>query len=263
MRDSLFVISATCVAITMVACNTPSNQAIFPQELFRSEELVVTQVSENAYIHTSYLQTDDFGKVACNGLVLTGGGEAYVFDTPTDDISSEALIEWLQNSADFQVKGVVPTHFHKDCLGGLPVFESWGIPSYASHQTIQFAAENNFALPQHGFADSLLLKVGDKTILATHYGEGHTADNVVVYFSSEDILFGGCLVKELGAQKGFLGDANVFAWSHTVERIKKRFPEVKVVVPGHGAFGDGALLDYTLELFKTRHFGEGRVPNAD
>jgi metallo-beta-lactamase class B len=259
MKSFLFVLSA----IYLAGCSTPPKQVVFPQELFRSEELVVTQVSENAFIHTSYLQTDDFGKVACNGLVLTGGGYAFVFDTPTDDQSSASLIEWLEDIGNFQLKGVVPTHFHKDCLGGLPVFESRGIPSFASHQTIKFATENDFALPQHGFADSLFFQVGGEIILAKHFGQGHTEDNVVVYFPSEDVLFGGCLIKELGAQKGFLGDANVSAWSQTVETIKQRFPDVKLVVPGHGAFGDVGLLDYTIELFRTRHFGEGRHQNAN
>ncbi|MCC5935948.1 MAG: subclass B1 metallo-beta-lactamase [Lunatimonas sp.] len=260
MKSLLFSISAVWF---IVACSQPSKQAAYPQELFRSEELVITQVSENTYIHTSYLQTTDFGKVACNGLVITGGREAFVFDTPTDDMSSAALIEWLEGSANFKIKGVLPTHFHKDCWGGLPVFESRGIPSYASHQTIKLAADNNFVQPQHGFADSLLLDVGGEIILAKHFGEGHTEDNVIVYFPGEDILFGGCLIKELGAQKGFLGDANVQEWSTTVERIRNRFSEVKVVVPGHGAFGDAGLLDYTIDLFRTRHFGEGRFQTAD
>ncbi|EON75501.1 Beta-lactamase [Lunatimonas lonarensis] len=259
MKSFLFVLSA----IYLAGCSAPPKQVVFPQELFRSEELVVTQVSENAFIHTSYLQTDDFGKVACNGLVLTGGGEAFVFDTPTDDSSSEVLLQWLESSRGLQVKGVVPTHFHKDCLGGLPVFASRGIPSYASHQTIAFAVDNNFALPQYGFEDSLYFQVGGEIILAKHFGQGHTEDNVVVYFPSEEVLFGGCLIKELGAQKGYLGDANVSAWSQTVENIKERFPDVKLVVPGHGAYGDVGLLDYTIELFRTRHFGEGRHQNAN
>jgi metallo-beta-lactamase class B len=65
-------------------------------------------------------------------------------------------------------------------------------------------------------------------------------------------MFGGCLIKELGAGKGYLGDANVVAWSSTVEKVKKAYPNVKVVVPGHGAYGNIKLLDYTINLFKTQ-----------
>jgi metallo-beta-lactamase class B len=63
---------------------------------------------------------------------------------------------------------------------------------------------------------------------------------------------GGCLIKELEATKGYLGDANVAAWSNTVKLVKKEFPNIKLVVPGHGAIGDSKLLDYTIDLFKIK-----------
>ena len=73
------------------------------------------------------------------------------------------------------------------------------------------------------------------------------------HFPSEHVLFGGCLIKELDASKGYLGDANVAAWSGTVEAVKMAYPEVKVVVPGHGQYGDAKLLDYTIGLFREAH----------
>ena len=65
-------------------------------------------------------------------------------------------------------------------------------------------------------------------------------------------MFGGCLIKELDASKGYLGDASVADWSSTVERVKKEYPNVKIVVPGHGEYGNNKLLDYTINLFKTQ-----------
>lgn len=73
---------------------------------------------------------------------------------------------------------------------------------------------------------------------------------MVGYFPSENILFGGCLIKELNASKGYLGDATIKEWSATVESVKKEYPNVKIVVPGHGAYGNIKLLDYTINLFK-------------
>lgn len=63
-------------------------------------------------------------------------------------------------------------------------------------------------------------------------------------------MFGGCLLKELEASKGYLGDANVTTWSATVEKVKREYPNVRIVVPGHGGYGDQKLLDYTISLFK-------------
>jgi metallo-beta-lactamase class B len=105
-------------------------------------------------------------------------------------------------------------------------------------------------VPKNSFQDSLILKVGNESSSAVFFGEGHTKDNVVGYFPVDDVLFGGCLIKELDASKGFLGDATLAEWSNTVERIKKQYPNLKIVVPGHGQHGDKKLLDYTIKLFK-------------
>lgn len=64
-------------------------------------------------------------------------------------------------------------------------------------------------------------------------------------------VFRGCLIKELGATKGFLGDANVADWSGTVKKIKKHYPQVKIVILGHGKYGNNELFDYTIELFNS------------
>ncbi len=55
----------------------------------------------------------------------------------------------------------------------------------------------------------------------------------------------------MNANKGYLNDANVNDWAATVEKVKKEYPQVRVVVPGHGKYGNEELLDYTIELFRT------------
>jgi metallo-beta-lactamase class B len=83
-----------------------------------------------------------------------------------------------------------------------------------------------------------------------YFGEGHTKDNIVSYFPSEKVLFGGCLIKEVNASKGYLGDANISEWSGTVQSVKRKYGNAKIVLPGHGKPGGMELLDYTIELFK-------------
>lgn len=238
------------VPLFLAQCTAPPRPTFQPKEVHRSDALIVEQVSQNAFVHTSTKQTQDFGHVPCNGLVVRNEGEAIVFDTPTHDNAATELIRWVQDSLHCRITAVIPTHFHDDCLGGLKAFHAQGIPSYAHKRTIALAAADSVEVPQHGFADSLHLTVGNERITATFHGEGHTKDNVVGHFPSEDVLFGGCLIKELNASKGYLGDANVETWSGTVEAVKKAYPAVKLVVPGHGQYGDARLLDYTIGLFR-------------
>lgn len=188
----------------------------------------------------------------CNGLIVRDNNEVIVFDTPTSDKSADVLIQWITESLHCSINAVLPTHFHDDCLGGLKAFHEKKIPSYANVTTIELAALNNSVVPQNGFLDSLILKVGDAILIAKFFGEGHTKDNIVGYFPNENILFGGCLLKEVGASKGYLGDATLAEWSATVEKVKKEYRDVKIVVPGHGDFGNKKLLEYTINLFKTQ-----------
>lgn len=235
-----------------ISCNSQKKGNFKAKEIYKSDNLTITQISENSFIHTSFKQTNDFGNVPCNGLIVRDNNKTIVFDTPVNNTISEELIKWINDILHSKINAIIPTHFHDDCLGGLEAFHNHNIPSYAYSKTIDLAKENNFTIPKNSFNDSVILKVGDKETITKFFGEGHTKDNVVCYFPSENILFGGCLLKELGASKGYLGDANVSAWSKTVEKIKKEYPDVKIIVPGHGKYGNHELLDYTIKLFKTQ-----------
>lgn len=240
------------LTIFHIGCGAAKHGAFKAKTVFESPELVIIQIGENSFKHISYKQTNDFGNVPCNGLLVRSNNEVIIFDTPTNDNSAETLIKWVNTTLHCKINAVIPTHFHDDCLGGLKAFHKNNIPSFANAKTIELAKAQNAAIPQNGFTDSLVLAVGKEKVIVRFLGEGHTRDNVVGYFPSEHTMFGGCLVKEIGAGKGFTGDANLTTWSGTVENVKKTFPEVKTVVPGHGEHGNIKLLDYTIQLFKTQ-----------
>lgn len=215
-----------------------------------SPDLSITQLSSSVYVHVSSLATKTWGKVPCNGMIYTDGKQAYVFDTPADETQSKDLIRWLQETLQVEIAGVIVNHFHVDCLGGLQVFHDLGIPSYSSKRTQMLAEQDSTVVPQNGFEDSITLKLGDKAIVCEWLGEAHTKDNIIAWLPEEKTMFGGCMVKRVGAGKGNLADANVEEWSNTVKRIKAKYGDAKTVIPGHGAFGGVELLDYTIGLFE-------------
>ncbi|WP_299989499.1 subclass B1 metallo-beta-lactamase [uncultured Pontibacter sp.] len=229
-----------------------SGIAASDSQSYTSETLEVHKIADQVYQHLSFLETQSFGKVPCNGMVVIDQQEAIIFDTPPTDQASLELIEWVEQSLGCQVKAVVATHFHDDCLGGLQAFEQRGIPSYASHRTIALAKANHSAVPKHGFEEELTLEVGNEKVLVLYPGKGHTQDNVVGYFPKAQTMFGGCLIKEVGAGKGNLADADTVAWPQTVAKLKATFPQVKHVIPGHGKAGGQQLIDYTVHLFEQK-----------
>ena len=185
------------ITLAILNCNSQKKGSFKAKELYKSNNLIITQIADNTFEHTSFKQTNDFGNVPCNGLIVINSKEAIIFDTPTNDKSSTELIIWIKETLHCKINAIIPTHFHDDCLGGLKAFHENNIPSYAYFKTIELAKENNFVVPKNSFGDSLILKVGNENIIAKFFGEGHTKDNVVVYFPSEDVLFGGCLLKEI------------------------------------------------------------------
>lgn len=238
----IIVIFIVCI---LVGCSNKEKEFVYS-----SESLKIYPIADNVFIHETYIQTETWGNVGCNGLVYVNNDEALVFDTPTSNEVSEELINYFTDILKVKIAYVVATHFHEDCLGGLEAFHAKDIPSIANSLTISLAKENDLILPQNGFVTEKAVSVGESEVLIKHVGEGHTRDNVVGYMSSAKVLFGGCLLKSVGAGKGNLADANVDEWSNTVDRIKKEFPDAKIIVPGHGKWGDRELLDYTIDLFK-------------
>ncbi len=246
-----FMIITSCMTYlimgltVLTGCKSQSSGVIYD-----SPSLKIDQLTDNTFIHVSYLETESFGKVPCNGMIIVDGGEAIIFDTPTDDPTSEELINWVEDELESKVIGVVVTHFHIDCLGGLRSFHSRQIPSYANQKTIELAMENNEVVPINGFEDELELTIGDKKVINDFVGEGHTTDNIIGYFPHDKVIFGGCLIKSIGAGKGNLADANVTDWSSTVDKLKNKYLSTEIVIPGHGTHGGVDLLEYTIEKFK-------------
>lgn len=249
MKPLLKIILSAIALIPLIG-NCQSESSDTSRIVYQSDNLIITRLTENAYVHISYFDSEKFGRVPCNGLIVTDKNEAIIFDTPADDTSSAELIDRVSQGLNSTINAIIPTHFHEDCVGGLREFHKNDIPSYASKETIALAKIRRFNVPLNTLGDSLTLAVGSKKVYATFLGEGHTKDNVVGYFPSENILFGGCLIKSLDANKGNLEDANVEDWSYTVKKVKNKYPTVQIIVPGHGAFSEKALLDYTIELFR-------------
>ena len=78
MKTLLYIL-AFLLCGNVYAQTTPSSKAFKPIELYHSDNLIVIQVSENAFVHTSLLQTNDFGNVPCNGMIVRNSNEAIVF----------------------------------------------------------------------------------------------------------------------------------------------------------------------------------------
>lgn len=239
-RGSIFCV----IALVLTSCF--GRNKFDPDSYVRPLEIV--KLSEDHYQYISYLKLKQSNYYPCNGYVYISDGEAIVFDTPVNDNDAQLLIDFVQNELNATIKGVVINHNHSDAAGGLKTFAKANIPSYASSKTAAILAKDSIVIT-HPFEEKQEVRVGSSIVENAYFGPAHTQDNIVSYIQEESLLFGGCMIRPLFGSIGNTKDADTQQWPKTVQKIKEAYPEVKTVIPGHGAKGDVSLLDYTIRLF--------------
>lgn len=79
-------------SITILNCSSLKKDEFKPVEVYKTENLIIIQIEENSFVHTSFKLTESWGKVPCNGLIMRNNNEVIVFDTPTTEQTSTELI---------------------------------------------------------------------------------------------------------------------------------------------------------------------------
>lgn len=212
----------------------------------RGPDIALRRVSERVWLHESAAVLPDYGRVQANGLMVVGRDGAVIIDSAWTEAQTRWLIDRARAATGKAPRALLATHFHDDRAGGIAAAREAEVPVYASTLTRTLLGAKGVHV-SHPFASRAALDLGDVHVEVFFPGAGHSPDNVVVYVAEERLLFGGCLVRA-GDTIGNVQDADVGAWPAAMEQVIARYPNVKVVVPGHGATGDGSLLTHTREL---------------
>jgi metallo-beta-lactamase class B len=172
-----------------------------------------------------------------------------MIDLPWTDAQAEVLFNWVAREEKAAIQKVVPTHFHIDCAGGLAEAHRRGAESFALEKTVELLKKDNKPVPKNWFTERMSLGCGDMRVELAFLGGGHTIDNIVAWIPAKKILFAGCLVKSLNAKNiGNIEDADFISYPETLKKVRERYSEAKIVVPGHGQPGGLDLIDHTINL---------------
>ncbi|MBN2007714.1 MBL fold metallo-hydrolase [candidate division KSB1 bacterium] len=243
------------------------------QDIKLADNLIITPAGPGVYRIVHSLPWP------ANSLLVQVANDQFVMvDTPWDNYATQLVVEWLQREFPSAKLLVINTHFHRDCLGGNGYLVEHKIPTYGADMTVDLLDrighdrdENSMrefrdqgkreladvykasplVAPTTTFPinQGMLLPFSGDTLEVFYPGPGHTVDNITVYFRNRKLLFGGCLLKSLGNRNiGFIGDADVLNWSASIDRLREQFPLAETVIPGHGAWGNMALLSHTQEI---------------
>lgn len=225
-------------------CILISNLAFANNEV---PKLKIIKLADNVYQHISYKMVGSYGMVGASGLVVVDGVNAHIIDTPWTVKDTKKLVAWIA-AKNLTLKSAVVTHFHKDASGGLSFLNSLKIETYATSLTNSLLSLAHREKSNHEITSETFELL--KNNLEVFYpGAGHSKDNIVVWLPKSKILFGGCFVKNINSKGlGFTGDASVKDWPQSMQKVIDKYPNIKVVVPGHGMVGGIDLLKHTKEL---------------
>jgi len=214
-----------------------------------SNDIQLVAIKDSVYMHTSWYEVPNFGRVGANGLIIVKNGEAIMVDTPWDNNQTKKLTEFLDDSLNVKVVKLISGHYHDDCLGGLEYLKSKGVESIANSATVAICKRDSIPVPSTPFTDSLTIDFNGLQVECRYFGGGHSSDNITVWIPEKRVLFGGCLIKSADANNlGYTGEAVVDQWDSTVRKILDKYNNIEVVVPGHGNYGDSRLLTHTIDL---------------
>lgn len=231
--------------LCMVSCASLKAQEV---NVSINADLELIKIDEGVYIHRSFTNAS-FGRFSSNGLIVIKNNEVLLIDTPMSSEETEVLYNYLKNEMNAKITRFIGGHYHEDCIGGINFLKEKGVQTLLGEQTKLKCIELNLSLPDSTFEDHFVDRFQDIKFECAYLGGGHTIDNIVIYFPNNKLLFGGCLIKSMGSNNmGNVSDAVPSQWVNTVRKVKKNYPDVELVVPGHGKWGGVELLDFTINL---------------
>jgi glyoxylase-like metal-dependent hydrolase (beta-lactamase superfamily II) len=235
------------VALLMAGCQGHTNHA--PSV---NPGLQVEQLEPGIWMHTSY-NTFDGVLYPSNGLIVREGDHLVLLDSAWGAEATEELLVWIDNEIGLPVDRALSTHFHDDRTGGVAVLDAAGIPVWSHPMTQRLSAEEGNPVPPNAFSgiDAPGSTTGFGSVEVLYPGGGHARDNIMVWLPEQNILYGGCAVRELATDNlGNTADADLAYWPQAISNAQAAYPEAVMVIPGHGEPGGPELLEHMHTLFE-------------
>jgi glyoxylase-like metal-dependent hydrolase (beta-lactamase superfamily II) len=216
----------------------------------QTTSLKITHLTGDFYVFTTYRTFKD-KPMSSNGLYFLTDKGAVMIDTPWDTTQFQPLLDSIEFKHKKKVVLCIATHSHEDRTGGLEFFKQKGIKTFTTKQTDEICKEHGEKRAEFYFTKDTTFKVGNYSFQTFYGGEGHTKDNIAIWFGKDKILYGGCAIKSIEATDlGYIGESNLKAWPTTLTNIKRKFPTYKFIIPGHQGWTSVKSLDHTLDLLR-------------
>ncbi|MBI1781399.1 MAG: BlaB/IND/MUS family subclass B1 metallo-beta-lactamase [Sphingobacteriales bacterium] len=213
-------------------------------------KLKIVPLTGDFYIYTTY-NIYEKSQVPANGMYLVTNNGVVMFDTPWDTTQFQPLLDSIKSRHNKPVVMAFATHWHSDKTAGLEYYRQQGIKTYTTVLTDELSKKNNKKRAEFLMTKDTVFSVGQYSFETYYPGEGHTTDNIVIWFKKEKILYGGCLIKGADAESlGYLGDANVTAYASTLINVQKKCRNPKFIIIAHSDWNNINSLKHSIMMAK-------------
>lgn len=211
-------------------------------------KLNITHLTGNFFIYTTY-NVYEGNYIPAHGMYLLTDSGAVLFDTPWDTTQFQPLLDSIKLKHNKNVTICIATHWHSDRTEGLEYYRKQGIKTYTTTLTDKFSRENNKKRAEFLMTKDTIFNVGQYSFEVYYPGGGHTEDNIIVWFSKEKILYGGCLIKGAEAKNlGYLGDANISEYETTLKNVARKCPDPDFIIISHHDWTNKNSLKHSIKL---------------
>lgn len=208
----------------------------------------ISHLTGDFYIYTTY-NTYEESKVPANGMYLITNDGVVMFDTPWDTTQFQPLLDSIKLRHNKSVVMAFATHWHSDKTAGLEYYRQQGIKTYTTVLTDELSKKNDKKRAEFLMAKDTVFTVGQYAFETYYPGQGHTEDNIVIWFKKEKVLYGGCLIKGADTENlGYLGDGNITEYASTLKRVQQKYRHPKFIIVAHSDWKNINSLKHSITM---------------
>lgn len=212
--------------------------------------LRISHLTGDFYIYTTF-NLYEGNKIPANGMYLVANNGVVLIDTPWDTTQFQPLLDSIKSKHSKIVIMCIATHWHSDRTEGLEYYKKKGIKTYTTISTDELSKKNGKKRAEYLIKKDTTFNIKQYTFKIFYPGQGHTSDNIVIWFPQEKILYGGCLIKGADAENlGYLGDGNTKEYYTTLMKVQKKFPGPEYIIVSHNDWKNLNSLNHSIKLAK-------------